>query len=61
MIYKIYDLKLECSEYLIFLLGWVMMYVIDEISLLYGVIVELFVVGDVLLLFIIEGVDEIVV
>lgn len=44
---KIYDLLFVCSEYLIFLFGWNLMYVIDELSVLFGEMFELFVVCDV--------------
>ena len=58
LIYKIRDLKLERSEHPIFLLGWVMMHVIDETSPLYGATAESLQAGDALLLLTIEGADE---
>ncbi|WP_439890087.1 ion channel [Ralstonia sp. 25C] len=57
-IYKIRDLKLERSEHPIFLLGWVMMHVIDETSPLHNATVESLAAGDALLLLTIEGADE---
>lgn len=57
-IYKIHDLKLERSEHPIFLLGWVMMHVIDETSPLHGATAESLAAGDALLLLTIEGADE---
>jgi inward rectifier potassium channel len=57
-IYKIHDLKLERSEHPIFLLGWVMMHVIDENSPLHGATAESLAAGDALLLLTIEGADE---
>ena len=57
-IYKIHDLKLERSEHPIFLLGWVMMHVIDEASPLHGATAESLAAGDALLLLTIEGADE---
>ena len=57
-IYKIHDLKLERSEHPIFLLGWVMMHVIDETSALYNATAESLAAGDALLLLTIEGADE---
>lgn len=58
LIYKIRDLKLERSEHPIFLLGWVMMHVIDEASPLYNATAESLAAGDALLLLTIEGADE---
>ncbi|CAG2143143.1 potassium channel protein [Ralstonia mannitolilytica] len=57
-IYKIRDLKLERSEHPIFLLGWVMMHVIDETSPLYNATAESLAAVDALLLLTIEGADE---
>ena len=58
LIYKIRDLKLERSEHPIFLLGWVMMHVIDETSPLHNATAESLAAGDALLLLTIEGADE---
>ncbi|WP_296228221.1 ion channel [Ralstonia sp. UBA689] len=57
-IYRIRDLRLERSEHPIFLLGWVMMHVIDETSPLHNANAESLAAGDALLLLTIEGSDE---
>ena len=57
-IYRIRDLHLERSEHPIFLLGWVMMHVIDETSPLYNATPESLAAGDALLMLTISGSDE---
>ena len=57
-IYKIRDLKLERSEHPIFLLGWVLMHVIDETSPLHNATAASLAAVDTLLLLTIEGADE---
>ncbi|CAJ0814801.1 MULTISPECIES: ion channel [Ralstonia] len=57
-IYRIRDLHLERSEHPIFLLGWVLMHVIDETSPLYNATPESLAAGDALLMLTIAGSDE---
>lgn len=57
-IYKIHDLKLVRSEHPIFLLGWVLLHVIDETSPLFNANAESLAASDALLLLTIEGSDE---
>lgn len=57
-LYKIRDLTLVRSEHPIFLLGWILMHVIDETSPLFGATAASLAAGDALLLLTIGGSDE---